>query len=129
MNTTNRAKTKRKLVAYSLSFVALAAVLYALGIPSYVFLLAFGGIAGLALGEHFRSKPNIRANRVAYIILFACWVGLVVFFVLSAIFIESGMLQSSVLGVVTFALTGLVVGGVIGDWVGKRRNYKVPNWP
>jgi xanthosine utilization system XapX-like protein len=98
------------------------------GFIAYSVLIAAVGITGLALGEHYRRRPNITANRVAYIMLFACWVGLAVFFVLSAIFIKSGMLQPSPLGVVMFAVMGLVVGGAIGDWVGRRRGYELPDW-
>jgi len=98
-------------MAYSALIVAATVVLYWLGFSAVVFLAAVVGITGIALGEHYRSRPNITANRVAYIMLFACWVGLAVFFLLSVLFIKSGMMQPSVLGVMIFAFTGLVVGG------------------
>jgi hypothetical protein len=115
-------------LAYSVLIVGGTVAVYWLGFSAVAFLVAAAGITGLALGEHYRRRPNITANRVAYIMLFACWVGLAVFFLLSVLFIKSGMLQPSVLGVVTFAFTGLVVGGGIGDWVGRRRDYEFPYW-
>lgn len=128
MSVTSGVRNWSGFIAYSALIAAVTVVLYWLGFSAYVFLSAAVGITGLALGEHYRRKPNITANRVAYIMLFACWVGLVVFFVLSAIFIKSGMLQPSALGVVIFAVMGLVVGGAIGDWVGRRRGYELPDW-
>jgi len=128
MSVTGRVRNSSRFVAYSVLIAVVTVVLYWLGFSAYVFLSAAVGITGLALGEHYRRKPNIRANRVAYIMLFACWIGLVVFFLLSLIFIKSGVLQPSALGVVIFAVMGLVVGGAIGDWVGKQRGYELPNW-
>jgi len=115
-------------IAYSVLIVAVTTVLYWLGFSVFVFLSAVVGIAGTALGEHYRRTPNITANRAAYIMLFACWVGIAVFLLLSVIFINTGILQPSVLGVVTFAVTGLVVGGALGDWVGRQRGYEFPDW-
>ena len=117
-----------ELMACSKLFAAFTVVLYWLGFSAVVFPTAAVGITGLALGEHYRRKPNIRVNRVAYITVFACWVGLAVFWLLSALFINRGILQPSVWGVVMFAVTGLAVGGAIGDWVGRRRGYELPDW-
>jgi hypothetical protein len=128
MSVKSGARNWSRFIAYSVLIVAATVALYWLGFSIFVFLSAAVGIAGIALGEHYRRKPNITANRVAYIMLFACWVGLVVFIVLSAIFVKSGILQPSVLEVVIFAIVGLVVGGAIGDWVGRRRGYELPNW-
>lgn len=129
MSTTNGAGNWNRVIAYSMLIAAVTVVLYALGFSAIVFLVAAAGITGLALGEHYRRKPNINANRVAFILLFACWVGLAVFFLLSVLFVNTGILQPSILEVVIFAVTGLVIGGAIGDWVGRRRGYKNPNWP
>lgn len=115
-------------MTYSLLIVAATAVLYWLGFSTYVFLGDAILVTGIALGEHYRRRPSIAANRAAYIMLFACWIGLAVFFLLSALFVRSGMLQPSALGVVTFAIIGLVVGGAIGDRVGRRRGYELPDW-
>jgi hypothetical protein len=128
MTTTGGMRNWSGFIAYSALIVAATVVLYWLGFSAVVFLAAAVGITGVALGEHYRRRPNIAANRVAYIMLFACWVGLAVFFLLSVLFIKSGMMQPSVLGVVIFAFTGLMVGGAIGDWVGRRRGYEFPDW-
>jgi hypothetical protein len=126
MTTTSGIRNWSEFIAYSLLIVAATVVLYWLGFSAIVFLASVVGITGLALGEHYRRTPNITANRVAYIMLFACWIGLAIFFLLSVLFIKSGVLQPSALGVMTFAIIGLVVGGGIGDWVGRQRGYEFP---
>jgi hypothetical protein len=129
VSTTNLGKAKNIVVAFSVLIAAVAVVLYILGLSAVVvFVVAAVGITGLATGPHFRSKPNIKANRVGYIMLFACWVGLAIFFLLSALFVGTRILQPSVLEVVAFAVTGLVIGGATGDWVGRRRGYRIPDW-
>jgi len=128
MSTTSGIRSWSGFIAYSVLIVAVTAVLYGLGFSPYVFLGDAILITGVALGEHYRRKTNIKANRVAYVMLFACWVGLAVFFLLSILFINTGILQPSMLEVVTFAVAGLVIGGAIGDWVGRRRGYELPEW-
>ena len=128
MTTTSGIRNWSGFIVYSALIVAATVVLYWLGFLAYVFLGDAILVTGIALGEHYRRRPHITANRVVYIILFACWVGLAVFFLLSALLFRSGMMQPSVLGVVTFAIIGLVVGGAIGAWVGRRRGYEFPDW-
>jgi hypothetical protein len=128
VSTTSGVRNWSEFIAYSVLIVASTVILYGLGFSAYIFLGDAVLITGIALGEHYRRKPNIKANRVAYITLFACWVGLAIFFLLSILLINTGIIQPSVLEVVTFAATGLVIGGAIGDWVGRRRGYELPNW-
>jgi hypothetical protein len=128
MTTTSGVRNWSGFIAYSALIVAVTAVLYVLGFTVYVFVADVVGIAGLALGEHYRRNPNTTANRVAYILLFACWVGLALFFLLSLLLINTGILQPSVFEEVTFEASGLVIGGAIGDWVGRRNGYELPNW-
>jgi len=127
MSTTSGIRNWSGFIAYSLLIVAATVVLYWLGFSAYVFLGDAILITGTALGEYYRRRSNIAVNRAAYIMMFACWVGLAVFFLLSALFVRSGALKPSALGVVTFAIIGLVVGGVIGDLVGRRRGYELPD--
>ena len=128
MTTTNGIRNWSGFIAYSLLIVAATVVLYWLGFSTYVFLGDAILITGIALGEHYRRRPNVTTNRVVYIILFACWVGLAIFFLLPILLINTGILQPSVLGVVLFAVIGLAVGGAVGDWVGRRRGYEFPYW-
>jgi hypothetical protein len=128
MSATSGIRNWSEFMVYSVPTVAVAVVLQGLGFSAYVFLGGAILITGIALGEHNRSKPNITANRVAYIMLFACWVGLAIFFVLSILLIHTWILQPSVSEVVTFAVTGLVIGGATGDWVGRRRGHELPKW-
>jgi len=128
MTTTSGIRNWSEFIVYSALIVAATVVLFWLGFSGVVFLSAAVGITGIALGEHYRCRPKITANRVAYIMLFACWVGIALFLLLSAIFINTGIMQPSFAGVVTFAVTGLVIGGAIGDGVGRRVGYEFPNW-
>ena len=128
MTTTNEIRNWSGFIAYSLLIVVATVVLYRLGFSTYVFLGDAILITGIALGEHYRRRPNVTANRAVYIILFACWVGLAIFFALSILLINTGILQPSVLGVVLFAVIGLAAGGAVGDWVGRRRGYEFPYW-
>jgi hypothetical protein len=121
-------KNWSEFVAYSALIVAATVVLYWLGFSAAVFLAAAVGITGIALGEYYRRRPNIKVNRAAYIMLFACWVGLAIFFLLSILLISTGRLRPSLLEEVAFEVTGLVIGGATGDWVGRRRGYELPNW-
>ena len=108
--------------------VGVTVVFYALGFSAWGVLVAAVGVSGLALGEHYRRKPNIKANRTVYIALFACWVGLAIFFLLSILLIDTGILQPSLSEEVAFEVTGWAVGGALGDWVGRRRGYDFPDW-
>lgn len=129
-DTAVRAKQRKRLVSYSIIIAALAAALYALGAPGLVFLPTSAAIVALALGERFRSKPNVSVARVMYIALFAAWVGLAIFFGLSAAVAKAGLLEKVpfplIFGLVT--VPGVVLGGVIGDRIGKQRNYRAPDW-
>ena len=91
-------------------------------------ILAGGvGGTGLALGYYFRVRPNITANRVAYIGLFACWEGLALFFGLSILLVNTGILQRTLEVELSIIAASLVIGGATGDWVGRRRGYRMPN--
>jgi len=128
MNITTEIRNWSRFIAYSVLIMAVTVVLYWLGFSAVVFLSDAILITGIALGEHYRRKPNITANRAVYIILFACWVGLAIFFLLSILLINTGILQPSESGVVLFVIIGLAVGGEVGNWVGRRRGYDFPDW-
>jgi hypothetical protein len=106
--------------------MAIAVATYVIDHDAWVFGIgAFMAFAYL-LGQYLRRKPNIAVNRIAYVLLFSCWVGLAIFFGPSALFVKTGIVQPSLTAVVAFGGGGFVIGGVIGDWVGGRRGYRPP---
>jgi len=120
---------RNKVIANAALIAAITLVEYALGFSPVVFLVAAACIIGLALGLHYRTKPNLTANRVVYIVLFACWEGLVVFFGLSILLVNTGILAQSFTAELAIIAVSLVVGGATGDWVGRRRGYRALNLP
>lgn len=120
---------KNKVIANAVLIAAITLVEYALGLSPIVFLVAAVCIIGLALGLHYRTKPNLTANRVAYIALFACWEGLALFFGLSILFVNTGILPQTFGVELSITATSLVIGGATGDWLGRRRGYRAPNLP
>lgn len=113
--------------AVILAIIGVSVALYMTGSPPWVFAIAALLVFAYLLGQRFRRSPRVAVWRVAYILLFSCWVGLAIFFLLSAIFVKTGIVQPSVTVVVVFAGVGFVTGGAIGDWVGRRRGYRPPN--
>ena len=123
MSTSHVFRTNRT-IAYSVLIVAIAVVFYALGSPAYIFAADFLLVAALWLGEYYRTKPNVNVSRSMYILLFASWLGLAIFFGLSALFVNTGILQPSLTNELVFIVISVAVGGEVGDQVGKRRGYK-----
>lgn len=111
-------------IALIVFLVAVAVVFYALGFPSWVFAVAALLVGATLLGDYYRRKPNVNVNRAMYILMFASFVGLAIFFALSAALVKTGLVQPSAQEVVVFAAIGLVIGGELGDLIGKRRGYR-----
>ena len=112
--------------AVIIAIIAISVALYSSGSPPSVFAVAALLVFAYLLGQYFRKKPSITFWRAAYILLFSCWIGLAIFFALSALLVRTGIVQPSVTAVVVFAGGGLAIGGAIGDWVGRRRGYRPP---
>lgn len=120
---------KNKVTANVVLIAVITLVEYVLGFSPIVFLVAAACIVGLALGLHYRTKPNLTANRVVYIGLFACWEGLALFFGLSIALVKTGLLPPTFEVEVSIIAASLVLGGATGDWVGRRRRYRPLNLP
>ena len=106
--------------------IASSVLLYALGDPAWVFAIAALLVAAFLLGQYYRRKPNLAVNRIVYIGLGTTWIGLAIFFGLSLLFVKTGILQPTLADELTFIATGVIVGGLIGDWIGRRRGFVVP---
>ena len=118
-------------IAILLSIVASTLVgIFVLYIPIermvYVSVFGFFLVGG---AYYIRVRPSIKVNRVIYIMSGASWTVLAVFFG-GAFIIRATGLSSPITHVSTFFLfiiiAPLIIGGIIGDWIGKKRNYSLP---
>jgi hypothetical protein len=107
-----------------IAILAISVALYVMGSPPSVFAIALLFIFVGLLGQYLRRKPHTTVMRLAWIGLFATWVGLLIFFALSALFVNTGIVQPSVTAIAVFGGAGFAIGGAIGDWVGRRRGYR-----
>jgi VIT1/CCC1 family predicted Fe2+/Mn2+ transporter len=93
-----------------------------------------GGIAisllGIGAAYYIRVRPSVKVNRVVYICLGLGigWVAWVIYAITGI-----GRLVTDTLGVwpsliISFAVF-YTIGALIGDWIGKRRNYQLPLSP
>ena len=105
--------------------MVISVALYATGTPFWVFAIAFLTIFAYLLSRYSGREPGIAVWRSAYVTLFACWVGVAIFFGLSAL-VRIGTLPPSVTSVAVLGGGGLVMGNAIGDWVGRRWAYVPP---
>jgi hypothetical protein len=83
----------------------------------------------IGIAYYIRIRPSMKVNRAIYI-----WIGItpigfglwIVFIVLSGV----GLFLTTHLGPGPGLIVGLIVpltvGAFIGDWIGKRRNYRLP---
>jgi hypothetical protein len=96
---------------------------------------AVGGLAltllCIGFAYYIRVRPSIRVNRAIYILVGITPIGFVLWVICS--FILNRLLITSASGTwPLFLVSGAVcfgLGALIGDWIGKRRNYILPMSP
>lgn len=125
---------------WRLYWTTLLIVTIALGIATYLLLkvplerATIGlilAIIGISSAYYIRVRPSIRANRALYILLGITPIG----FFLWIIWAVSGIgrLITDTVGALPSLLISWVVccsiGALIGDRIGKRRNYQIPLSP
>ena len=88
-----------------------------------------------AAAFYIRIRPSTSGNRVFFVAVGAGCLGFLLWFAVSLIILHTGMRWTILkvtgdLGNDLFALASLiicwVIGGYIGDWLGKRRGYVIP---
>ncbi len=85
----------------------------------------------IGIGYYIRDRPSMKVNRALYILLGITPIG----FGLWIIWGVSGIsrLMTSLIGPLPSLLISWVlcygIGAFIGDWIGKRRNYRLPLSP
>lgn len=117
------------LVAMALIFVVINYFLF-----HYPLSSVLGGLAitllGIGAAYYIRVRPSLTVNRVVYICL-----GFGISWVVWLIYAFSGVgrLVTDIIGVwPALIISGVVLyvaGALIGDWIGKRRNYQLPLSP
>ncbi|OLS20428.1 MAG: hypothetical protein ThorAB25_28310 [Candidatus Thorarchaeota archaeon AB_25] len=109
------------------TMVIIYSILISLGIlpPIHLFLGVAVGIPMYALSYYFRTVATKRTWRVVFILLGSCFIGF--WFILAPLTILLSYLSISLpwwLGWPLPMILSLVVGAFIGDWLGKRRDYR-----
>ena len=99
---------------------------------------AIAGVAltflGIGAAYYIRIRPSIKLNRAIYIIFGASAAGVIVQFGSMFIFTATGLPPPhNFLGfweiISIFMIAPNLTGALIGDWIGKRRNYILPLSP
>ncbi|MEM3623051.1 MAG: hypothetical protein QXR76_04695 [Candidatus Bathyarchaeia archaeon] len=123
-------------MALTISIIAFGAISYfLLAVPleraaaSTIFVLL-----AIGFGYYIRIRPNVKINRAIYIGLGAVILGFIFWIVLmTSMRIGIRWLTGLNMANGIFALIMLILcyiaGGYIGDWIGKRRGYRIPLYP
>ena len=118
-------------------WIALAIVTIALGVFNYLFLNAslqgatiglILALLGIGFAYYIRVRPSFRVNKALYILLGITPIG----FLLWIIWAISGIGRwvTDTIGAFPSLIISWAVcygiGALIGNWIGKRRNYRLP---
>lgn len=85
----------------------------------------------MGIGYYIRIKPSMKVNRAIYVTLGACGIWVIVFFGGGLLLLSTGWLPlTTYLGpwvtFIIFFIFPYIIGAFIGDWIGRRRNYRLP---
>lgn len=121
-------------------WIAVLVMTIALGMAGHFLLHAplervVGGVAltflCIGIAYYIRVRPSMRVNRIVYILFGITPIGFVLWIFLAVSGI--GRWLTNNLGgwpsfIVCFTVP-YIIGAFIGDWIGKRRNYRLPLTP
>jgi hypothetical protein len=124
-------------------WIAVLLTTIASGVVGYFLLHAplervMGGLAltflGIGIGYYIRVRPSMKVNRALYIALGALGTWFIVFFGGAFIILTTGLpppfaYLGPLGGFIIFFIAPYIIGAFIGDWIGRRRNYRLPLSP
>jgi len=99
---------------------------------------AIAGVAltflAIGIAYYIRIRPSITVNRAIYITFGASGTGFIVFYGSAFIIMATGLPSPfGYLGpwitIIMLYIAPNIIGALIGDWIGKRRNYILPLTP
>lgn len=96
-----------------------------------IVLLTFLAFFCIGIAYYMRVHPSMKVNRALYILLGVTPIGLCIWIVTGLLGL-SRLLINIVGPLPSLIITWTVclgIGAFIGDWIGKKRNYKVPLTP
>jgi DNA-binding transcriptional ArsR family regulator len=127
------------------ALLVISLVLYFLGYAdanrlyqSIISIISAIGIAYMIthiLRDVLSEKARLRLNRAMYVFLgifiigFFLWIALMTFLRASGIDMLIGNTFGSAPSAILSFILCYVIGAFIGNWLGKRRNYHLPQWP
>ena len=117
------------------AFAAIGASVFILGLVGYLVGLPVNGIieggmlalVALAASYYLRIRPNPRTNRIIFIGLGVTPIGFLLW-VVESVVLNWFVSLNSVSWIVFLANTLIVflIGAIVGDWLGRRRSYRLP---
>jgi hypothetical protein len=111
-------------------FGVLASLIFYVPLERAILGLVFSFLC-VGAAYYIRVRPSLKVNRVVYICL-GCGISFVLLVVVYGVS-GLGSWVTDTLGVWPSLIIGYAVfvpiGGLIGDWIGKRRNYQLPLSP
>jgi hypothetical protein len=124
-------------------WIAVSLTTIASGVVGYFLLHAplervMGGVAltflCIGIAYYIRIKPSMKVNRAIYITLGASGTELIILFGGAFIILATGLpppthyLGPWISTIILF-IAPWIIGAFIGDWIGRRRNYRLPLSP
>lgn len=128
------------LLGGSLSGLAVLLIIIVQGVVGYFLFKvplerALGGLTltflMIGVAYYIRIKPSIKVNRLIYVTLGACGTFLITLFGSAFIIWATGCPPPTIylgpyVSFIMFLIAPWIIGAYIGDWIGKRRKYRIP---
>lgn len=85
------------------------------------------GLVLISVVYFVRARPNVKVNRIMYVLLGFSPIGLVLFFIEALVMKPFISIGSAPLPLALASIVApFAVGMLIGDWIGRKRGYQLP---